>query len=84
MIDLGGQWVTGEKGNIAFKLGNENDLLMDSVTGPSKEITFIEDSGNIVDTDTAAKYLTIYDEILESTDQLENYTGSVGQFFEEE
>ena len=30
---MGGQWVHGEEGNIAFKLGKENDLLMNSVVG---------------------------------------------------
>ena len=81
---MGGQWVHGEKGNIAFKLGKENDLLMDSVVGEGKEISFIEESGSVVDPDTVAKFLAIYDEIVESTKNLRNYTASLGQYFEEE
>ena len=84
VIDIGGQWVHGEEGNIAFKLGNENDLLMDSMVGLGKEIMFIEESGKVVDPGTAAKYLNVFDEITESTGSLNNYSGSLGQYFEEE
>ena len=84
VIDMGGQWVHGEEGNIAFKLGKENDLLMNSVVGEDKEIIFFEESGNVVDKNIADKYLAIFDEILKSTENLHNYTKSLGDYFEEE
>ena len=76
----------GEKGNVAFKMATEHGLLMDSIVENLEGgQAFIEESGSLIDENIALKFLKIYDEIIKSAESvLENYTGSLGEYFEEE
>ncbi|PSN52663.1 hypothetical protein C0J52_06023 [Blattella germanica] len=84
-LELGCQWVHGEKGNAVFNLVKDLDLLINSSVGSDeRKISFIEESGNLIDPEIASKYFEVLEEISESTADLENYTASVGDYFDEE
>ena len=76
----------GEVGNVVFGMASEHDLLMESVVGSDFEkMFFIDSSGNIVDREQSALLFGILNETFEYSDrEIENYTGSVGEYITHE
>ena len=76
----------GEVGNVVFGMASEHDLLMESVVSNDFEkMFFIDSSGNVVDREQSALLFGILNETFEYSDrEIENYTGSVGEYITRE
>lgn len=84
MVDLGGQWVHGVKGNVVFELANPYGLL-ENPDESHKEIktTYIDSLGNFLSNEIENKYSNFYDNYVEGAwyGSDKNYVSS-GQYIE--
>ncbi|KAF7382463.1 hypothetical protein HZH68_015382 [Vespula germanica] len=83
VVELGAQWVHGERGNIVFNLAFPHKLLDSSETlhDFSKQI-FVTPKGKIIPQERSIELLKAYYDISDrSTEDLKNATGSYGEYF---
>ncbi|KAK2585862.1 hypothetical protein KPH14_010456 [Odynerus spinipes] len=86
VVDLGAQWVHGERGNVVFNLAFPHKLLDSSkkLHDFSKHI-FITPKGTIIPQEHSTEALKIYYDISDrATEELKNATGSYGDYFSHE
>jgi hypothetical protein len=86
VVELGCEWVHGEKGNVVFSMASQHDLLMDSLVSDEYEkMVFIDSSGNTVNRKTGEELFGILVGIYaaSTTDSL-NFTGSHGEYINHE
>jgi spermine oxidase len=81
MIDLGGQWITGERGNVIFEMVKANGSIELGQTNVEAGLDFYDSHGN-----KPLKVLTNYltelgDEILSDYGGMLKFNGSLGHFF---
>ncbi|XP_018567631.1 spermine oxidase-like isoform X1 [Anoplophora glabripennis] len=79
-VDLGGQWVHGEKGNLVYQKVKDLDLLSTSHNTFSDN-TYYLSNGSIVDKDITDRLFAIGMEIIDDKEGAKNGTGSVGDYF---
>ncbi|XP_066992054.2 uncharacterized protein [Anabrus simplex] len=86
VVDMGGHWVHGEKGNVVFNMANPLNLLGESVTALFDNSTiFVQSSGKFVDMETKSKVLSLMSEIEDESDEdLKTFHGSLGDYFTKE
>lgn len=88
VIDLGAQWVHGERGNVVFNLAFPQKLLNSSkkLNDFSKHI-FVTPKGRIIPQEHSAEALKIYYDISDCAsdcEEIKNATGSYGDYFSHE
>ena len=84
MVDLGGQWVHGEVGNVAFELAWPLDLLERGEFGNRSHELF-DSSGNLMDqttTDDIINFFLLINDEMEVGSRSERMNGSIGEYFE--
>lgn len=81
-MDLGGQWVHGEKDNITFDLANPYGLLEKSDQPFSNRLVheFVDSLGNSLDNDVAKKMANFYGKYMNEKTKLAYE--SVGKYLE--
>ncbi|EDS31149.1 amine oxidase [Culex quinquefasciatus] len=80
VVDLGGQWCHGEKGNAVYQLAGPLGLLESSIV--SDDNVILRSNGELVPQDIADRMMAISEKIMESK-EIERYTGTLGQYFTE-
>ncbi|PSN36043.1 hypothetical protein C0J52_21842 [Blattella germanica] len=78
-VDLGAQWVNGEIGNVVFEMASPNNLIVKDIY----DRVYIEPSGNVINRADGDKLTQILEDVVDSV-RLLNYTGSVGDYFDQE
>lgn len=80
-IDLGGQWVHGENDNIIYEMSKDH---FEFESTPFNQTFFISDGKTPFNQDDANKLVMLAYLITdESSDEFENFNGSLGEFFNE-
>lgn len=83
VVDLGGQWVHGETGNVVYELASKHNLLgsFSAFFDPSKH-DFYTINGERIPKEESTKALTIYHNMMEeAADELINVEGTFGEYF---
>ncbi|XP_039435650.1 spermine oxidase-like isoform X1 [Culex pipiens pallens] len=80
VVDLGGQWCHGEKGNVVYQLAGPLGLLESSIV--SDDNVILRSNGELVPQDIADRMMAVSEKIMESK-EIERYTGTLGQYFTE-
>lgn len=83
-MDLGGQWVHGEKGNVAYELANPLGLL-DVSDRPfyGLEQEFFDSVGNLISEDLAKNVTNFYLKYIHEADFSKNHSfKSIGDYVE--
>lgn len=86
VVDLGAQWVHGERGNIVYDLAHPLKLLDSSknLHDPTR-FTFGTVNGQIIPTEQSARAIEIYYEITEKPEEeMKKLEGSHGRYFTNE
>lgn len=80
-IDLGGQWVHGTKGNIAYELANPYGLVdVSDKKDSGLDVVALDSSGNHVDPEFTNKMIDFYYEYVDSPDfRKDSASESLGQ-----
>nr|CAD7427041.1 unnamed protein product [Timema monikensis] len=80
-IDMGGQWVHGEKDNVVFEMASPLNLLADFAL--KLELSeFFDSSGDRVDSELSSKGLSLIHHINEeSAEEMKVFPGSVGDYY---
>lgn len=80
IVDLGGQWVHGEKGNIVYEMVKDLDLLSTSFNTYHDNTYYLSD-GRKLDKNITDKLFKIGMEIMENEESALKYGGSFGSYF---
>ncbi|XP_074041191.1 uncharacterized protein isoform X2 [Leptinotarsa decemlineata] len=80
MVDLGGQWVHGEEGNIVYQMVKDLDLLSPSHNTYDDNTYFLSD-GTVVDKNTTDKLFEICSRVMDDVDDALKYPGTFGKYF---
>lgn len=83
VVELGAQWVHGERGNVVFNLAFPHKLLDSSETlrDFNKQI-FVTPKGKIIPQERSIELLKTYYDISDhSMEALKNAVGSYGEYF---
>lgn len=83
IVDLGAQWVHGEKGNVVFEKAHQLNLLESNYDEMVEDgILFVDSAGNLVSEEKAVFFMKLLDTInTRSDEELKDFNGSVGEFF---
>lgn len=82
-IDLGGQWVEGEKNNVIYEMTKGH---FDFGVSPYDEVdpTYIQSNGQQLDQEKCLRLSELaYKIIEESKEEMKEFNGSIGEFFNE-
>jgi hypothetical protein len=83
-IDLGGHFVHGVKGDVVFTMASQYQLLT-NYEESKPDIIFIDSSGNLVNKTRASEFYHLLNNIRDSKDrELQNYPGSLGEYFNQQ
>lgn len=80
LIDLGGQWVHGEDGNLVYDMVKNLDLLSPSFNTYEDNMTFYLPDGSIMDKTVTDALFKIGEELLYD-ENAKNEPGTFGHFF---
>lgn len=82
MVDLGGQWVHGETGNVVFEMASKHNLLglFSNWLDPGKH-NFVTGNGEMIPKDESNEAVMTYFNLTEVKEEMEKEIGSVGDFF---
>lgn len=80
IVDIGGQWVHGEVGNIVYEMVKDLDYLSPSFN-TYDDITFYLPDGTVLDKAITDKLLKIAKDVLGDNDTDEYLAESFGSFF---
>lgn len=83
MLELGAEWVHGERGNVSYNLASPHNLLGTSkMLHDSLNWIFVDSGGQIVPRNESAQLLDLYHDIsINLPDDLKDFKGSYGEFF---
>ncbi|KAG8237515.1 hypothetical protein J437_LFUL017565 [Ladona fulva] len=83
-VDMGAQWVHGEKNNVVYEMAEPHDLL-ESSSSHYPETSFVTSAGELVSSTITEKLMTLLAQINESAmKDLEGFHGSLGDYFTKE
>ncbi|CAG9834561.1 unnamed protein product [Diabrotica balteata] len=80
MVDIGGQWVHGEKGNIVYEMVKDLNLLSPSIND-YEDNTFYLSNGTQIDKELGDQLYDIYNEVHESGKSAEDMHQPYGDYF---
>lgn len=80
IVDLGGQWVHGENGNVVYDMVKNLDLLSPSFN-TYEDMTFYLPNGSVLDKQITDKLFRIAKEVLSNEEAGKNESGTFGNFF---
>ncbi|XP_072388073.1 spermine oxidase-like [Diabrotica undecimpunctata] len=80
MVDIGGQWVHGEKGNIVYEMVKDLNLLSPSIND-YEDNTFYLSNGTQIDKELGDQLYDIYNEVHESGKVAEDMNQPYGDYF---
>lgn len=80
VVDLGGQWVHGEAGNLVYDMVRDLDLLSPSFN-TYEEMTFYLPDGSVMDRKITDRLFKIAKDILSDEENAQNELGTFGNFF---
>ncbi|XP_071447992.1 uncharacterized protein [Hetaerina americana] len=84
VVDMGAQWVHGEKNNVVYQLAKPHKLLEES-SSYYPDTQFVTSSGDIVDNDFTDQVMTLIAQINEAAPNgLIGFDGSLGEYFTKE
>lgn len=78
-IDLGGQWVQGQDGNVVYEMTKDHVEFQTTPFMP----TFFYSNGSLVNQEDSFKLLELSSSIVEEFDEMRAFNGSFGEFFNE-
>lgn len=78
-MDLGGQWVHGEKGNAIYELAK--DTFNFGSTDDESDLTYLLSNGSSADQKKCRKLAELCDKIIEESEGDEDYEESLGKYF---
>ncbi|XP_055628221.1 spermine oxidase-like [Toxorhynchites rutilus septentrionalis] len=77
VVEMGAQWVHGQKNNVVYELAGPLGLLESSVVGRNN--IYIQSSGEIVPTEISDRLMSLADGIVGS-EEFASYNGTMGDF----
>lgn len=80
VVDLGGQWVHGEKGNVVYQMVKDMDLLSPSFNN-YEDMTFYLSNGSVVDKNLTDRLLKIGQDIWHNEEEAKKHQVSFGEYF---
>ena len=81
MVDLGAEWVHGEKGNVVYEMAEPLELLSHQNKGLQSNMMFVWSGGATADPAEIQMLLNTSYDIRGNVEQLRGYTGSYGEWF---
>lgn len=82
-IDLGGQWVQGDKNNVIYDMV-KNNFELGRTPFDDIQFTFLQSNGQLLDQKQCAKLSELSYKILENSyKEMRKFNGSIGDFFVE-
>lgn len=81
-IDLGAQWVSGEKNNSVFEMCNTHFDFGTTEGFKPENMIALKSNGETVDEEKFFKLLELLDKLMDETEDIKSYE-SVGKYFEE-
>lgn len=81
-IDMGAQWVQGQAGNVIYEMTKDH-VDFTSTTFRFEPSCFFS-NGELADQDQCMKLMALSEMILENVDEMKNFNGSLGEFFDQQ
>lgn len=80
IVDLGGQWVHGEVGNLVYDMVKDLDLLSPSFN-TYEDMTFYSSDGTVLEKTITDRLFQMAKEVLDDEENALHETGTFGNYF---
>lgn len=78
-IDLGAQWIHGQKGNPVFEMAKEFNMTVEECPEFFKSLSF-NSSGQPIDREDSLQLFELIETIMDDTEDIVKYNGSLGDY----